>query len=260
MIARLPFGQQEVEVKLDEPLPIHIPLRHGRQNPNAWYAADPKFEPFRMGDFVGSVKEGGSVNTMDISFNPHGNGTHTECIGHITKEPISVDEQLEQHFHWARVISLKPEAWDGPESEFMKRGDLLLTSDQLDDLEPDKAVTAVILRTLPNSEDKKTKRYTGTQPPYLHPSFTERVRTWGIEHFLLDLPSVDRESDGGKMLAHRAFWYDGDKARTHATITEMVYVPDSVEDGDYLLNLVPGPFQNDAAPSKPVLYRMKSTT
>jgi hypothetical protein len=42
-------------------------------------------------------------------------------------------------------------------------------------------------------------------------------------------------------------------ARLEATITEMIYVPDNV-DGSYLLNLQIASFENDASPSKPVLY------
>jgi hypothetical protein len=80
------------------------------------------------------------------------------------------------------------------------------------------------------------------------------LRDKGIEHLLIDLPSVDRESDGGFMKAHRAFWFKGDEARMHATITEMVYVPNSIIDGEYLINIMVAPFGNDASPSKPVLY------
>ncbi len=42
----------------------------------------------------------------------------------------------------------------------------------------------------------------------------------------------------------------------NATITEMIYVSDEVEDGDYILNLQIASFENDASPSKPVLYKI----
>jgi hypothetical protein len=59
---------------------------------------------------------------------------------------------------------------------------------------------------------------------------------------LIDLPSVDKEKDEGKLLAHKAFECDDVNdlnldARLDATITEMIYVPDNVPDGSYLLNL-----------------------
>jgi len=80
----------------------------------------------------------------------------------------------------------------------------------------------------------------------------------GIEHLLLDLPSVDRESDGGALAAHRAFWRYPDAPRMEATITEFIYVPDAVVDGLYYLNLQVAPFENDASPSRPVLYPIEN--
>ena len=75
-----------------------------------------------------------------------------------------------------------------------------------------------------------------------------------MKHLLIDLPSVDKEKDEGKLLAHKAFWNYPEKPRYQATITEFIYVPNQVKDGSYLLNLQIASFHNDAAPSKPVLY------
>ena len=36
----------------------------------------------------------------------------------------------------------------------------------------------------------------------------------------------------------------------------MIYVPNDIDDGMYLLNLQIASFENDASPSKPVLYRV----
>ena len=77
----------------------------------------------------------------------------------------------------------------------------------------------------------------------------------GVEHLLVDLPSVDKERDGGVLAAHRAFWNFDGKMRKRATITEFVYVSNKIEDGTYFLNLQVAPFENDASPSRPVLYR-----
>jgi hypothetical protein len=75
-----------------------------------------------------------------------------------------------------------------------------------------------------------------------------------IKHLLLDLPSVDREEDGGKLLAHHAFWNYPAAPRKDATITEMIYVREEIKDGLYLLNLQTAPFENDATPSRPVVF------
>jgi len=78
-----------------------------------------------------------------------------------------------------------------------------------------------------------------------------------IKHLLIDLPSVDKEKDDGKLLSHNAFWNTAGELRMDATITEFIYVPNHVEDGEYLLNLMIAPFENDATPSKPVLYQIE---
>jgi hypothetical protein len=79
----------------------------------------------------------------------------------------------------------------------------------------------------------------------------------GIKHLLIDLPSVDRENDGGALAFHHQFWGVPDKLNFERTITELIYVPDSVEDGTYLLELQTAPFENDASPSRPILYQIK---
>ena len=35
----------------------------------------------------------------------------------------------------------------------------------------------------------------------------------------------------------------------------MIYVPNEIEDGEYLLNLQIAPFESDCAPSRPLLLR-----
>jgi len=64
---------------------------------------------------------------------------------------------------------------------------------------------------------------------------------------------VDRESDEGKLAFHHAFW-NVPESPNDKTITELIYVNDSVIDGNYLLELQMAPFENDASPSRPVIY------
>jgi len=121
---------------------------------------------------------------------------------------------------------------------------------------------ALIIRTLPNNDKKLTKDYTETNPPYLEEAAMKLIVQYGVDHLLLDLPSVDREVDEGKLANHRLFWnVTGVKAdknsRKHATITELCYIPDDVKDGLYLLNLQLPDIDLDALPSRPVLYKMK---
>ena len=99
--------------------------------------------------------------------------------------------------------------------------------------------------------------YSGANPPYLHHKAISYLVERGVEHLLLDLPSVDREEDGGQLLGHRAFWQYPESPRAHCTITELIYVNNSIRDGLYLLNLQVASFEIDASPSKPVLYALE---
>ena len=83
--------QHENEVwqaDLSKPIDISIPMFASQASVRAWYVDHLEIEPVRMGDWVGAVSEGGSVNFNDILFNPHGHGTHTECYGHISNKPL----------------------------------------------------------------------------------------------------------------------------------------------------------------------------
>ena len=80
----------------------------------------------------------------------------------------------------------------------------------------------------------------------------------GIDHLLIDLPSVDKEVDGGKLSAHHAFWQYPHNTKLERTITEMIYVSNTVYDGSYLLNLQIASFENDASPSKPLLFQLNA--
>ena len=74
---------------------------------------------------------------------------------------------------------------------------------------------------------------------------------------LLDLPSVDKEIDGGVLAFHHAFWNVPNHPDSSRTITELIYVPNELSDGAYLLELQVSNFENDAAPSRPILYPIK---
>ncbi|PXY45328.1 cyclase family protein [Flavobacterium hydrophilum] len=251
MIAKI----NNFQIDLSKPIDISIPLTNTDENPIAWYIEKPVIEPVVFGDWIGKVSEGkSSTNFNNIFFNPHGHGTHTECLGHITNDFYSINQALKQFFFFAQLITVKPE----------KIGeDFVITKDQISNalnVSNFSKTEAIIIRTLPNQKDKKSRKYSNTNPPYLSEEAAKFIRESEIEHLLIDLPSVDREHDEGKLLAHKAFWNVKDThnlnidARFEATITEMIYVPDEIEDGNYLLNLQIASFENDASPSKPVLY------
>lgn len=253
MIAELHFEDGPIKIDLSRPIDISIPLRAGPENVNAWYVDPVRMEPVRTERFTGSVAEGGVVNFRDIAFNPHGNGTHTECVGHIAKEVYSVNDALDRFFFKARVLSVAPQP-NGSVGEFVAADDLVITLAQLQKALGEHRPEALIVRTLPNPAEKIQHQYSNSNPPYVQAEAMAWLREIGVQHFLIDLPSVDREVDGGRMLAHRAWWNFPEAPRMQSTITELVYVPNEVSDGAYMLNLQLASFVNDASPSKPVLY------
>ena len=244
----LKHKRQAYSCDLSKPLDISLPLKSGAKGPKCFYAPDFSIEPYVSGEFIGSVKAGAPVNFYNVQFNPHGNGTHTECVGHISKKMVSINQSLEQYHYVSQVISIKPEKLDN--------GDLVILKEQLMELKKTKVPKALIIRTLPNVAAKRKKNYSGTNPPYIDYRAMEYIVGLGIEHLLLDLPSVDREEDEGRLHAHKVFWNFPKKDRVHCTITEMVFIDDHIVDGIYLLNMQIAPFEMDATPSKPVLYKM----
>jgi len=241
------------EIDLSKPIDISISLSNTDDNPIAWYIEKPVIEPVKFGDWIGKVSKGSSTNFNNIFFNPHGHGTHTECLGHITHEFYSINQCLKQFFFLAELISIEPENING---------DLIITKKQIEKALNGKTPEAIIIRTLPNLASKKHKNYSKTNPPYLSEEAAKFICEIGIKHLLIDLPSVDREEDEGKLLAHKAFWNVKDihnlnaDARLDCTITEMIFVNDDVKDGKYMLNLQIASFENDASPSKPVLFKI----
>jgi arylformamidase len=232
----------------DKPIDISIPLRSGPSNVNAWFADPVKIEAVRMGDWIGEVNQGGSVNFRNITFNPHGNGTHTECVGHISKENYTINQNLRKFFFLAELITLLPKE--------LENGDRVITRPNLQALVGEKRMEALVIRTLSNPPEKMNAQYSKSNPPYLEEGAALFLRECGIDHLLIDLPSIDREEDEGKLLAHHAFWNYPEDVQLNKTMTELIYVPNEVMDGSFLLNLQIASFENDASPSKPVLYRI----
>lgn len=107
------------DVELTHGVDLSIPITpyvSRSQQANAFGLPAAEASPVRLGNFVGSVEAGASVNcpvgriqceisvspqanvpthssnllVQVIQICPHGNGTHTECVGHIVKEKITL--------------------------------------------------------------------------------------------------------------------------------------------------------------------------
>lgn len=247
MIAEILIDKKKYKVDLSNPLDISIPLKAGNENVIAWYAPPVTIEPVRMGNWIGEVALGGSVNFKNVFFNPHAHGTHTEGVGHISENFISLNQNLKSFFFLSELITVLPEKTNG---------DDVITLQQILSALNNQPAEALIIRTMPNDLSKHTRHYSNTNPAYLHYEAAQWMCDNGVKHLLLDLPSVDKEKDDGRLLAHRAFWNYPGNPRLDAFITELIFVPDAIKDGTYLLNIQITSLENDASPSKPVLYNL----
>lgn len=240
-------------------LDISIPLSDDKTSVLAWYCEPITIEPVVTDNFIGDVKQGGSVNFRNVKLNLHGNGTHTECVGHISEKNYTINQCLKEFHFITALISVTPKKVF---NEKYKANDLIIDAELISaalesvQIANDLLIKAIVIRTLPNSEKKKQINYSNSNPAYLTIDAIELLNKLNIDHLLIDLPSVDREVDDGILAAHHLFWNYPDKPWLHKTITELVYVSNEIRDGIYLLNISITSLETDASPSKIVLYQI----
>ncbi len=257
---------------LGNPRSIAIPMRFDGDQPNAFGVERASARACEAGTLVGDTRRGGSCNFEQITMIPHCNGTHTECVGHITDERISIIDCLRDPLSIAVLVSIRPERAEESEDSYVVEldpDDRLITKRSLESslsaingqLSAISEIKSMIIRTLPNDESKLSRAYADAIPPFFSTEAMEFIVNKGYSHLLVDLPSIDRIYDEGKLANHRIFWKVGkgsrkttDSARVNATVTELIYVPNEIKDGIYLLNLQIAPFSADAAPSNPTIF------
>ena len=161
----------------------------------------------------------------------------------------------------ASVISINPKHSKENYIPKMNDDDLVITKQdielELKDINYN-FLDALIIRTLPNNDSKKSQDYLKESSCFFSLEAMQYLVKLGVNHLLVDIPSVDRLFDEGHLSAHNIFWETKNKefnpSAIHKTITEMIFVDNRVKDGNYLLNLQIPAFVTDAAPSRPILY------
>lgn len=251
------FQNKSYQANLLSPIDISVSTGPDGDNPNAFYINPAVFEPIRVGDFVGSVAMGGSTNCEILTLCAHGNGTHTESVGHITEERLPIPNVLNKFWFVSQLVTVTPD----------KIGcvDLL----QIQQLVIHEGIEAIVFRSLPNDMDKKSRIWSGNNAPYFEPEALAYLAGLGIQHLLTDFPSVDPEVDEGRLSAHHCWWgqpqrkehgnvhrVSPEDSRFGCTITEMIYVENGIADGLYALNLQVPHLLTDAVPSRPILYSL----
>ena len=269
MIFSVAINNQNYRFETNEPLDISIPLDFGGAQPNAYGVEKARSQPCEAGALVGDTRRGGSCNFERITLIPHCNGTHTESVGHLTHARISIHECLRDAFVPATLVSVEPEIAGKTEESYsiqLDENDRLITRKSLENAlknADENFLNGLIVRTLPNDAGKLTQTYLAEIPPFFSIEAIKFMIDLKINHLLVDTPSIDRIFDEGKLANHRAFWnvekgsYELNAASLpHKTITEMIYAPDRIADGVYLLNLQIAPLVADASPSRPFLFKI----
>ena len=268
MDMRVTIAGKIYSVDLNRLHSIAIPLRFDGPQPSFFGADRASARPLEAGGFVGDTRCGGSCNVAALHLVPHCNGTHTETVGHIVHSGPATYEALPQSLLPAVVASVTPVSARGTEDACTPRAtpdDRVITREALSSAIGGyvaEEVTALVLRTLPNDPAKRTAAYgEAVGAAFLTADAAAYLVAQGVRHLIVDIPSIDRMHDDGRLANHHIFWNVREGSREPSesmwrdrTVTEMAYIEDHVEDGRYLLNLQLPAWCTDATPSRPVLY------
>jgi hypothetical protein len=266
-VARLRFDEDPlaaVDIDFGAATSLALALDFDAPQPRHFAAPAAVSTAYVAGSFNGEVARGASCNCRQLTLIPHCNGTHTESAGHLTLTSDRLHEILPAAPLPALLLSVTPApaAGSGEDSDPLPQpGDHLVTAAAIAAAWP--AVLpftprALLLRT-PNIPGKPLRDYSGTNPAYLSRQAVRLIVARGIEHLVLDLPSLDRSDDDGRLTGHRLFFGlpagSTDLAaatRRQCTITEFAWFPDGLRDGPCALQLQVPAFSGDAVPSRPL--------
>lgn len=268
-LAKLVLEGRTYKVNLNRCHDLSIPVRFDQKSFKAFGARGARKKPYLAGSTPLHVQTGAGCNCPVFTFSAHLHGTHTECVGHISRQIYVVQDLLESKpFQPALVVTLESVGSDECGETYLPKlsdGDQVLTQkaiqEALDDTDP---VKALVIRTLPNGPEKTSRNYDSQPAPYFTNEAMEYLKESGVEHLLVDMPSVDRLEDEGRLSNHHIFWGVSQGSNdvpepSSKTITEFIYVPKEVKDGIYLLALNISNIRADAAPSRPTLYEIQKS-
>ena len=252
---------------------LAVTLNFDGQQPNFFETDKATSKALKLGDFTASTRAGGSCNVDCLAMIPHCNGTHTETVGHIVDDDVWLADVAIHPLMLASLISVATTAVESNTTDsylptlvatdqIISRATIesALKAAEVDRIKP----LALILRTLPNSTTKKSITYDSkTGAPFFSIEAMQAIIDAGIEHLLVDIPSIDKMQDDGLLTNHHTYWHVAagthkltPDSATNKTITEMIFVEDTIQDGVYLLNLQAPAFASDAGPSRPVIFEL----
>ena len=247
-------NSKSYEVDLNSATSLAIPYNYNGEQPNFYNVPKGEASPLTLGSFTGKVKNGLGCNVMVLNQNVHCTGTHTECAGHILEDDIFIHDVLTPEFILTHLISVSPIHWSETKERYhcnVQENDRVITREMIKE-HGTHSIDGLVLRTLPNSEDKLTRKYHPRNTPFFTTEAIHFINDLGVIHWVVDSPTVDKYDDGGRLGNHHLFFEK--KAPYKKTITEFAYIPDTLKDGQFFMKIEIPPMQLDAAPSRPFLF------
>ncbi len=219
--------------------------------PTFYNSPPPSNEPLVSGQFIGAIERGGSCNVPVVSLNIHCTGTHTECEGHINNSDVTIVDVCPVDLIPTLLITVEPESVSETEESYHVscNGESVITKKSIQK-EMHQSHSGLVIRTIPNDKSKKSRNYDKNGAPFLTNQAIDYIASQGVEHLLVDLPSIDKADDDGKLGNHKRFFQSG------KTISELLFIEDSINDGFGFLHIQIPNWSLDAAPSRPIFYQV----
>jgi len=254
---KIRFKNKDYILDTNRSIDISIPVNFNTSNNPKFYDTSlPEVSYYHFNNVEYSLNEKGSCNVPIVKLNIHCSATHTESANHINNNAPLINELEISDFIYSKLISVNPvNNLKGENYHFdLNDNDTFITKKELHSLLNNNIssdIKALIIRTLPNDVIKMNRNYNLDYHPFFTNDAILYLKDIGIEHIIVDIPSIDRYNDGGKLGNHHLFFKNNEAI---STITELVYISDDCIDGDYFINLGIINFGLDAAPSRPKLF------
>lgn len=245
------YNDREYFISSKNAVDLSIQNNFSGNAPTFYNSSQPSNEPLISKNFIGDVKQGGSCNVPVVSLNIHCTGTHTECEGHVNNSNVSIVDICPVGLIPALLITVEPELTSETDESYHVRwdGELVITKQSIQK-KIHQSHSALIIRTIPNDKSKISRNYDKITAPFFTHQAIDYIASEGVEHLLVDLPSVDKANDDGKLGNHKRFFKYG------KTISELLFIENRISDGFGFLQIQIPNWSLDAVPSRPIFYQV----
>ena len=113
--------------------------------------------------------------------------------------------------------------------------------------------TSIARPLIAKDQIRVAKKYKASNTAFFTTDAITFLKDLGVKHLVVDMPSIDRINDNGMLGNHHRYFEN--KPPFKKTITELAFIPDSLDDGSYFMVIEIPPMQLDAAPSRPFLFK-----